>query len=313
MKHPAGKDFLAKIALEPICGSSVPSLSARTERAAASLFGVVEPGMMLTVRAPDGSTRTVKAPARDAESEWCSSPFGGFEDFEAKVTTRPDGIAVVRMPGFLASSHPLPSPLTQSAYNTWIAEYVERLRVAIEPVKNAPGIVWDARANTGGSSEVALAIVAGFAGAHSGVVSRGMKRVPGSVPFAYQPTPIASFSFAVTAGGPLATTGKVAVLVDGLTYSAGDFFAYGARHFSNALVVGRPSAGAYGYGGNAATEVTGPPGFTFTVDGMKSVDASGAALDGQSITPDLVVEYDPADLAKDVDTVLEAAVKKLLP
>lgn len=311
-RHAAGPDFLEAVASEPVCGSSVPSASARRERAAASLFGVLEPGMTLTVRAPSGAERTVHVPSRDAASEWCSAPFGGFEDFEAKVTTRPDGIAVVRVPGFLSSLHPLPQPLTSSAYQKWIADYVERLRVAIEPVKNAPGIVWDARSNTGGSAEVALAIVAGFPGAKSGVVSKGFKRVPGSSPFAYGTAPISTYSYSLTAGGPLAHAGKVAVLVDGLTYSAGDFFAHASRHNSSAIVVGRPSAGAFGYGGNAATKVSGPPDFSFTVDGMKSVDANGKPLDGTSIVPDLAVEYDPADLVEGVDTVLEAAAKALL-
>ena len=110
------------------------------------------------------------------------------EDFEVKVTTRPDGIAVVRVPGFLSSLHPLRSPsrcrrIKSGLPITWngCASRSNRSERA--------GIVWDARSNTGGSAEVALAIVAGFPGAKSGVVSKGFKRVPGSSPFALRMRP----------------------------------------------------------------------------------------------------------------------------
>ena len=310
-RHAAGKDFLENIALEPLCGASVPTTSARIERAAASLFGIIEPGMTLTVRAPSGAIRTVTVPEREAQSASCSAPFGGFEDFEATVTTRPDGLAVVRVPGFMSSAYPLPVPTTAASYKQWVDAYVERLRVALEPVKDAPGIIWDARSNHGGAAEVALAIVGGFATATSGVVSNGFQRLAGTFPFAYQANAVSSYSFSVTAGGPLVTTGKIAVLVDGLTYSAGDFFAYGARHFSKALIVGRPSAGAYGFGGYPTTSVAGPPHFSFSVDAMKSTAPDGKALDGVSVMPDIAVEYGPGDLAMNVDTVLETAAAAL--
>ncbi len=38
----------------------------------------------------------------------------------------------------------------------------------------------------------------------------------------------------------------------------------------------------------------------------------GTPLEGMEVIPDVVVEYDPADLAGGVDTVLEAAVGELL-
>ncbi|MEO6950286.1 MAG: S41 family peptidase [Polyangia bacterium] len=308
----AGATFFDQIAKEPVCGSSMPSVGAQHENAAASLFGLVRAGDTLTVQDVGGTLRTVTAPTHDAMSAWCIAPFGGVDDFEAKAMTRGDGVVVIRVPGFLSSAHPLPDPATQASYAQWVSDYVARLATTLDGVKDAPAIVWDARSNTGGSPEVALAIVAGMPGAKAGVLSKGFRRVEGSDPFAYQPAPIASYSFNATVGGPLAYGGKVAVLIDGLTYSAGDFFAYAVHHFSGALLVGRPSAGAFGYGGSASVTIGTPPEFAYTVDFMKSVDDQGVPLEANEVMPDLVVEYDPADLAAGRDTVLEAAVSALL-
>ena len=47
-------------------------------------------------------------------------------------------------------------------------------------------------------------------------------------------------------------------------------------------------------------------------DPLQSRMMDGTPLEGMEVIPDIVVEYDPADLAGGVDTVLEAAVEALL-
>ena len=41
-------------------------------------------------------------------------------------------------------------------------------------------------------------------------------------------------------------------------------------------------------------------------------DTNGAPLEDRSVQPDLIVEYEPADLAAGIDTVLEAVATALL-
>jgi C-terminal processing protease CtpA/Prc len=170
-------------------------------------------------------------------------------------------------------------------------------------------MVWDARSNGGGITLVGLAIVAGMPGAQAMGISYCQSRIPGSNPPAFSSQSYAHYQ--VTPGGPFAYTGKVAVLIDGLDYSAADYFPYAVSQATSALLVGTPTAGAYG-ASSVEIEFAGPPWLGASLDLNRCVDATGAPLEGRAVEPHLQVEYDPADLAAGVDTVLEAAVAALL-
>jgi C-terminal processing protease CtpA/Prc len=46
-------------------------------------------------------------------------------------------------------------------------------------------------------------------------------------------------------------------------------------------------------------------------DPYRGLDLSGAAIEGRGTVPDVSVELEPADLARGVDTVMEAAAARL--
>ena len=99
----------------------------------------------------------------------------------------------------------------------------------------------------------------------------------------------------------------------GYTTSAADFFAWGAKEFSDAIVVGTPGTANYGYGGGGVVVVEGSVAeLAFRNDPMQSRMMDGTPLEGVQVVPDILVEYDPADLAGGVDTVLEEAVAAVL-
>jgi C-terminal processing protease CtpA/Prc len=117
--------------------------------------------------------------------------------------------------------------------------------------------------------------------------------------------------YTVAPGGPFAYAGKVALVVDGLAYSAADYFPLAVRRATATPLVGSASAGAYG-GAGATPSLGGVPEMLANVDPNNCKDAStNASLEGTAVAPDLAVEYEPTDLAQGVDTILEAAVTLL--
>jgi C-terminal processing protease CtpA/Prc len=154
-------------------------------------------------------------------------------------------------------------------------------------------------------------------GARSVEVSRGYFRIANSNPpeWEAQPHPFQSYSMTVDDG--LSTNHRdhpVAVLVDGKTVSAADYFAYAAAEFTDALIVGpEGTAGAFGFGGQPFSTVSGPviP-LQHRVDPLRVETPEGEFLERRSVMPDMVVPYDPSDVAQGVDTVLEAAAAALL-
>jgi C-terminal processing protease CtpA/Prc len=174
--------------------------------------------------------------------------------------------------------------------------------------EDAVAVVWDVRGNIGGASPVGFAIAGGMPGAHEVAIARCTTKVPGSSPPEfyelgpdYDLTPDPRFAF----------EGPVAVLIDGLAISAADYFARAVRLGTDALLVGRPSAGAYG-GGGAYESLYEPLGLIAAYDPYRCNDVDGRALETHSVEPDVWVEYAPADVAAGRDTVLETAVARLL-
>lgn len=292
----------------PTCGSTFPAASGRRYSGAASFFGNVPSGTKLTVKAPSGATREVTVPTgADAQLTDCTDPFGRNRDFYAEAKVRPDGVAVIRLPSFFPFDKAFPS--TQAEVDKLVADYQAEIVKVFETVKTAPGIVWDARGNTGGITTVGLAIVSGFASAKTKTISYCRSRDEGSSPPTFTSSKYAEYS--ITPGGPFAYAGKVAVVTDGLAYSAGDYFPFAALRGSDAPVVGSSSAGAYGSAG-PTFDVAGPPKLVSNYDPSACFDAAtNAHLEASPPAPTLAVEYDPADLAAGKDTVLEAAVKAL--
>lgn len=243
----------------------------------------------------------------DAQATDCTDPFGRSRAVYAEAKVRPDGVAVIRLPSFFPYDKAFPT--TQAEADALIAAYQAEVLKVFESVKSAPGIVWDARGNTGGITSVGLAIVNGFPSAKAKSISYCRARTPGTTPVAYDTFRYAEY--AITPGGPFAYGGKVAVVTDGLAYSAGDYFPFAALKGSSVPVIGSATAGAYGASG-ATIDVAGPPKLVTNFDPNGCFDAAtNANLEASPPAPTLPVEYEPADLAAGKDTVLEAAVKSL--
>ncbi len=158
-----------------------------------------------------------------------------------------------------------------------------------------------------------MAIVAGMPGANRTQISQGFQRILNTDPFEFTADPLPTFSFEVPEDDRLNHAAPTAVLVDYSTTSAADFFVWGAKEFSDAIVVGTPGTANYGFGGLGAVVVGGLVAeLAYRNDPLQSRMMDGTPLEGVEVIPDIVVEYDPSDLAGGVDTVLEAAVEALL-
>lgn len=304
-----GEAMLEAAARRPVCGTSSPATSHRRTSAAASFFGTIPEGTTLGVAHVDGRRDTLVVPAGSGFVS-CQDPLGRTIDFNAQAYVRPDGVAVVRLPRFYPLDYVLPSNPTTADIDALIQTMQRAVLDAFDPVKNAPAIIWDARSNYGGVTPVGLAIVGGMPSAQSMPVSSCRSRIEGT-----DPPQFSSFTYAeyaVEAGGPFTYSGGVAILIDGLDYSAADYFPFAARAAApSTLLVGTSTAGAYG-GQGPQISVDGPPLLSATIDPNRCEDTFGVPLEGLAIAPDLEVEYEPADLAAGIDTVMEAAASALL-
>jgi len=303
----AGEALLEASYLRPVCGSVMPSKPGRLASGAASFFGTIPAGTKLTVKGKTGATRDVVVPAGgDSKALDCTDPFGRDRRLYAEAKTRPDGVAVIRLPSFYPFDRS--APTTSGEFDAFEAAYQAEIQAVFDTVKTAPAIVWDVRGNTGGMTRVGLAIASGFVGARAGELTYCRDRNH-DAPDGFNVLRYASY--ALTPGGPFAYPGKVAVVSDGLAYSAGDYFPMVSKTATSAIVVGTASAGAFG-GGRSPVDLVGPPSLIVSADGAACFDAAtNSFLEGAPPPPTVEVAYDPADLAAGKDTVLERAVKEL--
>jgi len=277
------------------CGVGSSSDSNRRYISATSLLGTVHVGSRVVVLHRDGSTET-KTVERLGKPLLCRFPGEGNHAYPANATRRSDGVAVIEVPSFLLPTRP---QLTESELTATIAEIFDE-------VKDAPGMVWDLRGNPGGATFVGLSIVGGMPGLRPGTIAKCAERKPGSRPF--QAAAGTSFPFVVRPNSAFAYAGKVAVVVDGLTTSAGDYFALAVSTLTQGKVaiVGAPTSGAYG-GVGQGYEFGDIAPLRFTADVMRCTDPSDRPLERRAIEPTHPVELEPSDLAAGRDTVLEAA------
>lgn len=286
------------------CGAVYPTASGQRDVGAASFFGTVISGQKLTVRALDGKTRELTVPTTAGTTLTCSDPFARPTEFYAKATVRADGVAVIQVPSFVPFDKAMPTD--PNAFDAFIDAFEQEIVKVFETVKDAPAILWDVRGNSGGFTRVGLHIIDGFASAKATHISYCRNREDGSSPPAFWPDQYAAYD--ITPGGPFKYAGKVAILADGLSYSAADYFPYAAHRAANVLIVGSQTAGAFG-GGAGSLTIAGPPNLTASVDAVACFDAvTDLPLEGASLPPSLAVDYDPADVAVGKDSVVEAAV-----
>lgn len=290
---------MMKAALEqPMCTSSSASASNRRFTAGTSLLALPKPDMTIEVRHVDGTMETRTVSASDLKPlRYCRDPFGADTRYVARASRRGD-VGIIRVPAF----H------TPERKGETFEHAQERLRAellsAFEQVKHSKAIVWDLRANSGGTTPFGLEIVAGFPGVRPLAVAGSYRaRIAGTNKFSRPHT------FRLPARGAFAFDGKVAILVDGLSMSAADYTARVAKSASNAILLGAPAAGAYG-GGTGSVMVGTSPRVRLQPDPYVGVSEDGERIiEGEGTEPTIAVELQPRDLARGVDTVLEAAIE----
>jgi hypothetical protein len=310
----SGPELLRMLADRPMCTSSAPSQAFAETAAAASMVDLLRAGEQVTVQAPDGGQRVLTVPDAPltglSTAVSCSDPFGRPGSPAATSSLVADGgVAVIRVPSFVDPDVPFPTNPTQQQFDQYVATFQAKIQAAFDQVKTAPAMIWDVRGNGGGLTAVGLAIASGFPGASFTDLSYCQARIPDT-----DPPQVAAQRYAtyhLSAGSPFAYTGKVAVLIDGFNYSAADYFPLAAKARTQALLVGSATAGAFGATSGNRT-FTGPPAFTVYVDLNRCFDAqTEVPLEGHNTVPQVVVDYDPVDLAAGRDTVLERAVSEL--
>jgi C-terminal processing protease CtpA/Prc len=184
---------------------------------------------------------------------------------------------------------------------------IARIQAAFDTVKDAPRLIWDIRGNGGGLTRAGIAIASGMPGARAGALTYCSARVSGSSPPRFEGR---YAEYALTPGGAFSYKGKVAVLIDGHDYSAADYFPYLVRNGTDGILVGSPTAGAFG-ATSGTFSIAESPALEFAYDQNHCLDATGKSLEGRSVQPHRAVEYEPADLASGRDTVLNTAVQEL--
>jgi C-terminal processing protease CtpA/Prc len=188
----------------------------------------------------------------------------------------------------------------------------DALRGALDRLKDAPGLVVDVRANSGGDELLARAFASCFVDKPT-VYSRSLVRsVVASDgqqgegqgwqgPFDRVVEPAAEGS------GLPRYRGKVAVLMGPICMSSNESFLLMMRHGAGARLFGGRSLGS---SGNPKPHDIGC-GITVLLPSWKDLDIDGALVEGRGIAPDVSVEAQPADFEKE-DPVLNKALAWLL-
>lgn len=300
-----GEAMVEAVLRYPVCGASSAGPSNRRIAAATSLFSSIPVGTVIDiVNAADGSAEQLEIPDEPAIYLDCRDPMGRNTWFNANSYIRPDGVAVIQAPRFFPLGMDYTAPY-EELYEAMESALLE----AFESVLSAQAIIWDIRANTGGISPVAFRVVEGMPGARAVHIAHIGTRIPGVVPV--QVNPMTEGDYEVSPGGPFAYDGQVAVLVDGLSVSAADYFTRAVSLATDVPIVGTGAAAAYG-GAGYNFEFGDDPVFTTVIDPYLCSDIDGVPLEGLEVEPDLFVELDALDLAIGIDTQLEAAAALLL-
>jgi len=168
---------------------------------------------------------------------------------------------------------------------------IPALASAVEACKDCAGFIVDLRGNPGGIGAMAMGM-AGFFVEKQGEVLGTMQLRDNSLKFAINPR---SPHF----------SGKLAVLVDGLSASTSEIFAGGLQDLKRARVFGSRTAGA------ALPSVIErlPNGDAFQYAIANYTSAGGAVLEGKGVTPDVEVRPKRESLLQGKDDALERALQ----
>ena len=179
------------------------------------------------------------------------------------------------------------------AFNMFLdpGRLIPALATAVSSCKDCTGFIIDLRGNPGGIGAMAMGM-AGFFIDKPGQLLGTMQLRDSSLKFAINPR-------------PPQFTGKLAVLVDGLSASTSEIFAGGLQDLKRARIFGSRTAGA------ALPSVIErlPNGDAFQYAIANYVSTGGEVLEGKGVTPDVEVRPKRESLLQGKDDVLDRAVK----
>lgn len=182
------------------------------------------------------------------------------------------------------------------SFSAWFPVIIQDLDRFAFSARGAPGVIIDLRGNLGG----AVGIIGGFAGHFSDSSwSLGTMRGRGAdLRLAANPRR------ATGAGERVGViTAPVAILVDGMTASASEFFAAGMQSLGRARVFGETSAGQ----SLPAAMLRLPSGDVLMHPIADHEDASGRRIEGKGVVPDTPTPLVRSELATGRDAALDAA------
>lgn len=306
-----GVEMIDGLLATPLCSNGDGHHSGRHDHAAAVLFSVLRPGDLLEIVGLDGHSREVVVGEIEAPWVECRFPAGPSAEPWIEASLRDDGILVVTLRRFIlfAGEEGYIEVVTEADAVRLIDTMIAQARDVVAPYADRiRGIIWDARGNIGGASPVGFAIVAGMQSAVPTPIARCTTRIEETDPIAYLE---AGPDYDIVEDNRLHVDAPAALLIDGRTVSAGDYFARAtALAAPGVRIFGRPSAGAYGSA--LGTTLASAPELYVTYDPYRCNDVDGAPLETHPTVPDELVDLAPADLAAGVDTVVERAAEHLL-
>jgi carboxyl-terminal processing protease len=162
---------------------------------------------------------------------------------------------------------------------------------ALKDCEKCPGFIIDIRGNSGGIGGMAMGIAGYFVDEQNKQLGTMITR---GVPL----------KFAINPRAPH-FTGKLAILVDGLSASTSEILAGGMQDLHRARIFGTHTAGAALP--SVIERLPNGDGFQYAI--ANYISESGKTLEGNGVTPDVEIAPDPDALRNGRDVVLEAALK----
>ena len=292
-----------------------PVITSVIEESEAARAGI-EPGMVVLAIADQpalerlAEVRKTMAPSsspRLDETRVYATTFGGPEGSSLKLTLqRPDGsrleASLTRQlqsitPRFL--SRRLPSGVWYVAFDQFTPETARQFKAALQ--NDAPGLIIDLRANSGGSSQALYPTASSLLNAKTLFLrntTRTGKQLPDSPPL----------EVSLGEEGGQLYAGRVAILVGPRSASTAELFAAAMQDSKRAVVIGRQSCGC-AVGINKQRKLKG--GGILEIGEVLWLTPSGKKIEGEGVMPDQLVWPTIDDVRNRRDPLIAAAERVL--